>query len=257
MMTAVRGSFPHIFLEKPNQIIDEKINQIRQISFEQILAGPTALDRFTMISVPQHFAFGCEYTIAAWVWIWKTSSRYDDYPMTLFSTRTIDPSLEQSHQLLPAVIFNLYGNSRDKFFFAGEKGLKDDHIGLWSNTSIRYHEWIHVAITVKENTQLEGWINGESSGKVSFPRNDHTAVKCDYQRYFSTGEVSSFVNNTIFQVGGNKEGITFPGMVQDVYIVKNLAMNQTEIEELMRLRPPKSFPTLSKLLPKYGKYRQV
>lgn len=55
-------------------------------------------------------------------------------------------------------------------------------------------------------------------------------------------------NNTLFQLGGHQHAKSTPGMLQDVFIFKNIAFDELGVRKLMEAKPPRSSPMLKRLM---------
>jgi hypothetical protein len=178
---------------------------------------------------------------------------------TIFSTRRINPPTSSAEPLVPTLMFNVGRPiNHDRVFFAASMDRQGYYTGVWANNHnvntpspktkgsgesgrIRYHEWVHYALTVNETT-LVAYVNGEFSEYVHlFPRGSKNSNDvCPYANW--TLDAHSLlqnkipdvpVANTIFQVGGNRGEECITGMVQDVIVVSNKALDQTGIHQLM------------------------
>lgn len=206
----------------------------------------------------------------------------------LFSTRQINPETDKYDEiLLPAIIFDIM-KYPGQFFFSAEKDILGDYSGFSPSYSIKYHEWTHIAMTIT-NEHVSAYIDGVFQQQVSvnypitqmrkclYPSSSNRNIsedanidKANYvssngnneynngeneedSKYDSTDNEEAVISNTIFQVTGGKNIPSFPGMIQDVTIYRNIALSANHIQQVMKKKPVVN-KTLKKLMNLYGIY---
>lgn len=225
---------------------------------------PLVFDSSMMLNYDEHFYRGCEYSISLWVWVWKVRHPQPYVEIPIFTTRILDPSYNKHEELYPSIIYHTSHNP-ERFFFAFARDKDGGHSGLWTNANMKYQEWVHLTL-VSTKSHILTYVNGEESGAAGynsplFPGRNFT---CPYQDHYSskTGpngdgddrEEDMIVNNTVFQLGGSRNRKGFVGMMSNVQIFRNIAMNLDQVKALYNSFQPRSSPMLSKLLTSYGIY---
>ena len=186
---------------------------------EKVLEGPVAISSNTLFNSAQHFVRGCSYTVALWVWLWKSRREFEPRETVIFSTRPTASRTIDYEPLLPSIIFH----GSNKLFFSAARDDFGDYSGYQTTHAMRYHEWTHIVLTITHN-RLAAIINGEliSSIVINPPR--ETSRRCPYlmfrpgTEYNVSSDVSSnassetiqaaawrdaTVPNTIFQLAGD------------------------------------------------------
>lgn len=241
------------------------------VGVQNLLAGPLEFDSTTVLNFPQHFVRGCSYTISVWVWMWRPrliNSRIgqDRKESLLFSTMDLKPDelSTDDESWLPSIIYNV-PSKPGKFFFSANRDDYGDYSGFSPPYDIRYHEWIHVAMTISDDN-INSYVNGKllSSNRASFSRKSRSG-KCPYfiddstdkmrddideKNYTSTSRIqrNQLHPNTIMDVIGTHDRLSDPGMMQDLTVVRGLALSEAHIQELMNARRPSIPPTMKKLM---------
>jgi hypothetical protein len=247
------------------------------VSIQHLLPQPIATDSRTLLNFPQYFVKGCSYTITIWVWLWKNDRHgRNKRESIVFSTRQMNPKNDNDDEiLLPAIIFDImkYPGS---FFFSTTKDASGDYSGFSPPTSVKYHEWTHIAMTIEDGF-VNAYINGEFLQKASFASSTrkcpHTSSTRDFKFYDGSPNninihnnenaygnddkdknQEEIISNTIFQVAGGKHIPSIPGMVQDVMIYRNVALSEDHIQQVMKFKRPVISKTLNSLMSLYGLY---
>ena len=239
------------------------------VGVQNLLAGPLEFDSTTILNFPQHFVRGCSYTISVWVWMWRPrliNSRIgqDRKESILFSTSDLKPDdlSTEDESWLPSIIYNV-PSKPGKFFFSANRDDYGDYSGFSPAYDIRYHEWIHVALTISDDN-INSFVNGKllSSNRASFSRNRRSG-KCPYFIDDSTDKMRDDIDdknntsrtqrnqlhpNTVMDVIGRHDRLSDPGMIQDLTVVRGLALSEAHIQELMNARRPYIPPTMKKLM---------
>lgn len=144
----------------------------------------------------------------------------------------------------------------ETFFFAATKDARDgSYVGSWSSSEVIYNRWVHLTLVVRMD-RIDCYVDGRLTAASSHNRPIHREAPpdCPYWsgRYnVYAPEDETVANNTILQIGGVKEGKIMQGMLQDFIIFQNLALEGTEVAELIRLRPPTEIPMFENLLDHY------
>lgn len=245
------------------------------VGIQNLLTGPVAFDSTTLLNFPQNFVRGCSYTISLWVWMWKPNRIQNNIAnqkreeRIIFSAKHVDSNFvsPEYDTLLPAIIYNVRSKP-GKFFFCAGRDENGDYSGFSPPFDIRYHEWMHIALTTT-NDDTSAYLNGKYySVSRSIPPKK-TQQKCPYYSY-TKGDLSdeggTFSNesikivkdstafNTVLEVAGGQGFPSDSGMIQDLTVVRGLALSEGHIQELMNLRKPSIPPTLRKLMRLYGLY---
>jgi hypothetical protein len=108
----------------------------------------------------------------------------------------------------------------------------------------------------QENIASDAELNSNSSNN-DFGNYNNNNIDIDNNNdsfHIKNDKLSSFVNNTIIQLGGVRGSKSTVGMVHDFVIVRNKALSASQIKKLIQKRPPPYLPTFKKLLPMYGVY---
>ena len=195
------------------------ISKNGSMSIEKVLEGPLATSTNTLFNSAQHFVRGCSYTVALWVWLWKSRREFEPRETVIFSTRPTNSRTIDYEPLLPSIIF--HGSNR--LFFSAQRDDFGDYSGYQTAHTMRYHEWTHIALTITHN-RLAAIINGEliSSIIINPPREpsrrcpylmfrpgDEYNVSTDVNSNASTEKIQAAawrdatVPNTIFQIAGD------------------------------------------------------
>jgi hypothetical protein len=149
LLQAIKEKVPVAFARK--NVIDGKkvLSSNSTVSLHRLLAGPVATDSSTMINFEQHFVRGCSYTVALWIWIWKSKrlGSVNQPEHVVFSTRETFPRLLEAEAVLPSIVFNT-GLHPERFFFSATRDDYGHYHGFWPRFDIRYNEWMHVALTL-------------------------------------------------------------------------------------------------------------
>lgn len=280
-------AFPDVTFARPGMINGSVTNDI---DIRRQFANPLVTDANVFTNTEQHFVRGCSYTISLWSWLYKPSV-LPDHELDIFTTRESEgvSGMFIDEALLPAIVFNVGGapDVTNRFFFSATKDDVGNYHGFWVPNEVRYHEWVHLAMTVTEDS-LTAYINGEIAGAViiSPPRRGNK-MYCPYNRApigphtpahsknpaIHIPESSSIksiqdpislapylpseaINNTILQVGGVNRGIlpTTAGMFMDLVVIRNAAASPERVKAIMNQRRPPRSTTLYKLLRAFGKY---
>jgi hypothetical protein len=241
------------------------------VGVQNLLAGPLEFDSTTILNFPQHFVRGCSYTISVWVWMWRPrliNSRIgqDRKESLIFSTMDLKPDelSTDDESWLPSIIYNL-PSKPGKFFFSANRDDYGDYSGFSPPYDIRYHEWMHVAMTISDDN-INSYINGKllSSNRASFSRKRRSG-KCPYlfddssdlmrddmddknNTSASRTQRNQLHPNTIMDVIGKHDRLSDPGMMQDLTVVRGLALSEAHIQDLMNARRPSIPPTMKKLM---------
>ena len=241
------------------------------VGVQNLLAGPLEFDSTTVLNFPQHFVRGFSYTISVWVWMWRPrliNSRIgqDRKESILFSTMDLKPDelSTDDESWLPSIIYNV-PSKPGKFFFSANRDDYGDYSGFSPPYDIRYHEWIHVAMTISDDN-INSYVNGKllSSNRASFSRKRRSG-KCPYFVDDSADKMRDDIDdrnntsasriqrnqlhpNTIMDVIGKHDRLSDPGMMQDLTVVRGLALSEAHIQELMNARRPSIPPTMKKLM---------
>ena len=196
------------------------------MSIEKVLEGPMAISTNSLFNSAQHFVRGCSYTIALWMWVWKSRREFEPRETVIFSTRPMASRTIEYEPLLPSIIFH----GTNKLFFSAARDDFGDYSGYQTSHTIRYHEWTHIVLTITHN-RLAAIINGEliSSIVINPPR--EIPRRCPYlmfrpgNEYNVSADVSSnassetiqaaawrdaTVPNTIMQIAGDFPLLIFP-----------------------------------------------
>lgn len=241
------------------------------VGIQNLLAGPLEFDSTTVLNFPQHFVRGCSYTISVWVWMWRPrliNSRIgqDRKESIIFSTMDLKPDelSTDDESWLPSIIYNV-PSKPGKFFFSANRDDYGDYSGFSPPYDIRYHEWMHVAMTISDDN-INSYINGKllSSNRASFSRSRRSG-KCPYFIDDSKDKMRDDIDdknntsasrtlwnqlhpNTVMDVIGRHDRLSDPGMMQDLTVVRGLALSEAHIQELMNARRPSIPPTMKKLM---------
>ena len=239
------------------------------IGVQNLLAGPLEFDSTTVLNFPQHFVRGCSYTILVWVWMWRprlVNSRIGQNrkESIIFSTRGLDHdhSSSEYESWLPSVIYNV-PSKPGKLFFSANRDEYGDYSGFSPTYDIRYHEWTHITMTITDD-RVGAYINGKfiSSSRATASKNrnsgncpyfvDYSADKMrddsDDKNNSSKNKKNKLPPNSIMDVIGRYDRLSDPGMVQDLTVVRGLALSEVHIQELMNARKPFIPPTMKKLM---------
>jgi len=275
--------------------METRSGKVEEIDLRTWLSNPLVTNANTFSSTEQHFVRGCSYTIALWVWLYKPRT-FPDHELDVFTTREVESPKKLNmfidEALLPSIVFNVGGLTErvNKFFFATALDEFGHYQGFWANYEVRFHEWVHLTMTISEDS-FTAYVNGESFGTVymSPPRRGRQDMYCPYltsphaphttvphsisdkvanstkpapavdrlRPYsfapYSPGEA---INNTILQVAGKNNGAipSTSGMFFDLIVVRNAAIAPDQVAFIKDRRPPPSDPTLYRLLRAFGKY---
>jgi hypothetical protein len=222
LMSATMADIMHRVPEAFAPTADASIEGVREqaknftASVERVIDGPIATSGNTVLSSAQHFVRGCSYTVALWVWLWKPRRHVSDREYVIFATR---PSSHHGgdvlEPVLPAVIFNTRLDPT-KLFFSITRDTAGDYSGYLTSVPVRYHEWMHVALTVT-HTRLAAIVNGEVASSIIINPPHMEPRACPYALYRSGRRFNATdpadllrtsawrdatVPNTVFQVRG-------------------------------------------------------
>jgi TPR repeat protein len=137
--------------------------------------------------------------------------------------------------LHPTVFHNIRG--RNDIF--SSPGMNEDgsmYEGCWPGFQVPYHEWYHFAVTFTDEKMIT-YVNGDyvHSFNLSILANSSTkAHLCPY----IYEDPKRATENTIFEIGGFR-GRGMVGMIHNLFIVRNSALNKKEIQVLMAVNQPK------------------
>jgi hypothetical protein len=248
-----------------------KYMNMDHVSIQHLLSQSVATDSRTKLNFPQYFVKGCSYTITLWVWLWKNErhERKNKRESILFSTRQMNPKNNKNDEvLLPAIIFDIM-KFPGRFFFSATKDSAGDYSGFSPPQNIRFHEWTHIAMTIKEE-YVSAYINGKFQQIAKMAPSTSEVRKCPHtssirgsnfvsennENVYGNNEENQeeIISNTIFQVAGGKHIPSIPGMVQDVMIFGNVALSESHIQQVMRSNKPIISKTLKSLMNLYGLY---
>jgi hypothetical protein len=254
-------------------------NPTKLVQSQLLIASPLAIDTSTLLNFQQHFTSQCAYTVSLWIWLWRPRQG-ETTDKVVFTTKEVYPRVSRLPAVLPAIVYNI-GALPDQFFFAAAQGrAARDYLGLHRG-HVRYHQWVHLALTVEHNT-LRAYQDGELLDAVAYgPGEIQPLNKCAYetnmhvrasggkgdiaqtgkQHKVSSGEAfydsliadpfAAHVNNTVLYVGGQPNSLgqhSTAGMVHGLAVLRNLALSPAQVRELSeRTRPPPS-PHLQALL---------
>ena len=245
------------------------------IGVQNLLAGPLEFDSTTVLNFPQHFVRGCSYTILVWVWMWRprlVNSRIGQNrkESIIFSARGLDHdhSSPEYESWLPSVIYNV-PSKPGKLFFSANRDEYGDYSGFSPAYDIRYHEWTHITMTITDD-RVGAYINGKfiSSSRATTSKNRNSG-KCPYSIDDSTDKIRDNIEdtknssknqrnklspNSIMDVIGRYDRLSDPGMMQDLTVVRGLAISEVHIQELMNAGKPSIPPTMKKLMKLYDIY---
>lgn len=260
--------------KKVTKMYHDKRNNLmnmNHVSIQHLLSQSVATDSRTKLNFPQYFVKGCSYTITLWVWLWKNErhERKNKRESILFSTRQMNPKSNKDDEvLLPAIIFDIM-KYPGRFFFSATKDSAGDYSGFSPPQNIRFHEWTHIAMTIKEE-YVSAYINGKFQQIAKMAPSTIEVRKCPHtsstrgsnfvseiydNAYRNNGEnPEEIISNTLFQVAGGKHIPSVPGMVQDVMIFSNVALSESHIQQVMRSNKPVISKTLKSLMNLYGLY---
>jgi hypothetical protein len=247
------------------------------VSIQHLLSQPIATDSRTLLNFPQYFVKGCSYTITTWVWLWKNDRHERNKRESIvFSSRQINLKNDKDDEiLLPAIIFDIV-KYPGRFFFSVAKDPSGDYSGFSPPSSVKYHEWTHIAMTIGDG-YVNAYINGEFLQKATFASSTkkcpHTSPKRDSKFYNdSPNNINAhnnenahgnddkdkyqeeIISNTIFQVAGGRHIPSIPGLVQDVMIYRNVALSEDHIQQVMNFKRPVTSKPLKSLMSLYGLY---
>ena len=230
--------------------------EVRKSFFtEKLLVGPAILDSTSLINYDQHFYRSCNYTISLWVWLWKRK-RPGNREVPIFTSQASNPNLDKFPPLYPSIIYNV-GYTQERFFFSATRDNKGGYEGFWPPVPVRYHEWMHLAISISDKYVM-AFINGELFGPVYHNRQTEHRISnfCPYSASspYHSRNMTEYLNNTVFHLGGVRGGYSSPGMVQDVIIFKNISMTQTQIQDIISERRPLTSQFNKRLLKMNGIY---
>jgi hypothetical protein len=245
------------------------------VGVQKLLAGPVAFDSTTLLNFPQNFVRGCSYTISLWVWMWKPNRLRNNRlnhrreESIIFSAKHVDSNFvgPEYDALLPAIIYNVRSKP-GKFFFSGSRDENGDFSGFSPPFDIRYHEWMHIALTAT-NDEIGAYFNGKHYQASRLVPSKKGQQKCPYHSYNSgdTGTQAGYYNNdtikiikdstafnTVLEVVGGQDFSSDSGMIQDLTVLRGLALSEAHIQDMMNVRRPTVPPTLKKLMKLYGVY---
>ena len=243
------------------------------VGAQTLVSGPVAFDSTTLLNFPQHFVRGCSYTISLWLWLWKTDVVENRFKYRresiIFNTYRVDSGAvsPEYEPLFPAIIYNLRSKP-GKFFFSTTKDEKGDYSGFFPDFDIKYNEWMHITLTAT-NDDVSAYINGKYVSNTRAVPSKMKQQSCPYYN-FTGGDASDNILqdqnvsmkvtkdatalNTIFEVIGQRDGPANPGMMQDLTVIRGLALSEDHVNQLMNVRTPVTPPTLKKLLRLHGVY---
>lgn len=279
---------PHILIPSSNPFISGNKGDVqhvveedsrRLIQSQLLLSGPQVIDSSSLLNFQQHFTSQCAYTVSIWVWIWRPRGG-ETADKVVFTTKEVYPRVGRLPALLPAIVYNI-GAQPDQFFFAAAQGRGTrDYLGLHRGR-VRYHQWIHLALTVEHNTLyayqdgelLDGVAYGPSEieplNKCVYDTNMHLRTSSDRKatvsgektRRVSSGEAfydslirdpfAAHVNNTVLYVGSQPHSLgrhSTVGMVHGLVVLRNRALAPAEMRALSERTRPPALPHLQTLL---------
>lgn len=250
---------------------EEPLDHI-QVDIKRVLKGPNVFDHDMLMNTAQHFYRGCSYTISFYVYLHKPrlKERLLTQEIVLFSSREMKPNehsgipnQEIGESLLPSMVFNVGSEEHKyKFFFSATKDAKgEDFHGFWApGSKVEWNKWTHIAWVVSEDSILKGYMNGNLVGSLRMEASKQTfnegnnvngVMRCPYNHPTKYNHnkpipVNDAWNNTILQIMGNAGGghPSTVGMMQDFIVMRNIALEHSEVRKLVKLRRPKPLPTL-------------
>lgn len=166
-------------------------NRDANVQFQTLLRGPLATDTSTLLNYPQHFVSHCAYTISMWVWIYRPRTELSDpdrAEKVIFAAKEIHPKLTPLTTLLPSIIYNVAPHP-GKFFFSMVRGAHDsDYLGFHRG-EVRYHEWIHLAVTIHSDGTMSAYQDGTLLDTLKYGPRDikpSTVQHCVYDHNMHT-----------------------------------------------------------------------
>ena len=209
----------------------------------------------------------------------------------IFSTNRVDSrSVSTEYEpLFPSIIYNLYSKP-GKLFFSSTKDENGDYSGFFPDFDIKYNEWMHITLTAT-NDDVAAYINGKYMSHTRAVPSKMKQQKCPYYNFTGRDSMENILQdqnilknqntpqdqnilkdqytpqdqnvsmkiakdatafNTILQVIGQREGPANPGMMQDLTVIRGLALSEDHVKQLMNVRTPVTPPTLKKLLRLHG-----
>ena len=202
----------------------------------QIVRGPFTTDSASYLAVPANFHLGCEFSLSLWVWLYRPRECRDQ-DLYVFSTRRTIPFVDEPAKIFPTILFNML--HRNQFFFSYQLDDAGLHFGAYWAEEVRYHEWIHLAMTL-DSREFRGYVNGKLVGALA---------TADGSRECSPTNIT----NTVLHVMGKKSERSTSGMVEHMMLHEH-ALSQDEIREVMLLHPHSRLPYIHSLLSSQGKY---
>lgn len=275
----VPSPFPFVGGSKGDNQQSKAADPRRRIQSQLLLSGPLVVDSSTLLNFQQHFTSQCAYTVSIWVWIWRPRNG-ETVDKVVFTTKEVYPRVGRLPALLPAIVYNI-GAQPDQFFFAAAQGRGTrDYLGLHRGR-VRYHQWIHLALTIEHNT-LYAYQDGELLDAVAYGSSELEPLnKCVYdtnmdlrtssdrstaageqkrQRVSSgkafydsliTDPFAAHVNNTVLYVGSQPHSLgrhSTVGMVHGLVVLRNRALTPAQMRVLSEQTRPPSLPHLQALL---------
>lgn len=129
---------------------------------------------------------------------------------------------------------------RRQFFFSYQLDNEGLHFGAYWGEEVRYHEWIHLAMTL-DSDEFRGYVNGKLVGAI--------AAHGGKDRGCSPTNIT----NTVLHVMGKKSEQSTPGMVEHLMLHER-ALRHEEIIDAMKRQPHSRPPYLNSLLESHGRY---
>ena len=256
----------------------------------RLVAGPLPLDRTTTMTIPQHFSKGCEYTIGVWVWHWRGTTGADfagDQRRAVFSAReayagdvdSADTAAVRASSearelaLLPSVLFGIGGS--DLYYMSPMMDRRrKTFLGRYASEPLRHSQWTHLAMSITADSYtlfVDGAVVETAANLDLYPeiiraQREPEAVAAEDARKgaellrearvnmcpYSRMHPSKVVNNTVIQVGAINNGIPMSGLIQDLVVVRNVAMDSAGVGRLMAASPPRTPVMLLELMEAVG-----
>lgn len=256
-------------------LYDFRVTNRKQDSL-QLVRDPVVISGDMTWKHSMHFYRGCAYSISMWVFLYRPKS--SEYERVIFSTAHltgtpgsgVDASEDEVSDLPPAMLpFVLTGvgtgDDKDRMFVGNTRDPHGMYHGFWARSGppVMYEEWMHISITVSEDNFLKIYQNGDLAGQSALDyQTGPNDAQCPYNHLTKESDVgpladlTEYSNNTAFYVMNSHNNIvsSTSGLVQQVSVLRNIAVTKKMVRRIQRSTPPPGVDFLVHLLRSYGHY---